>query len=177
MNKIILASALLAMILLISSNVMAVSVTADSNVSINGKEDSFSIQITNDAYYARDLLVKLYTPAEYHVTAPISVPANSTITATITVTNPYAEYTKTYSKLEVYLGKELSENDIILEFDPSAENSSASNNSSIAGLFGLESFNSETTSFSLLDWALFWILTIIAAVLLVAFIARVVKRA
>ncbi len=165
-----------ALFLLLVGTAFAFPVSVDSNVTISGKEDSFSVNITNDAYYARDLLVKVYSPAESHVTAPISVPANSTITALVTLENPYAEYTKTYSKLEVYLGKELSENDLTIIFEPNGQ-TNQNQNGSIAGLFGIDAFGNETGNFSILDWALFWVLTLIAAILLVAFIARVVKRA
>jgi len=42
--------------------------------------------------------------------------------------------------------------------------------------FGMGKFLEETSSFNIIDWVIFWFLVIVAAILVIAFVARVVRR-
>lgn len=42
--------------------------------------------------------------------------------------------------------------------------------------FGVGQFLEETSTFTIIDWVIFWFLVIVAAILVIAFVARVVRR-
>lgn len=115
-------------------------------------------------------------------------------------------YHEIESKIEVYVGKQFTQKNITLKFlekeklvqtpqkQPTQQvpietnkdtNKIDTNNSNeknvLVGFnpiawFGAGQFAEETNDFTIIDWIIFWFLVIIAAILVIAFIARVVKR-
>ena len=158
---------------LLLSTAHAFSISAPSDVNISGTDGYFYIDITNDSGEMQDIKVEFFTPAQKEISAPLSVAPNTTSSAKIRLYNDYDADTTIASKLEVYMGKEMESKEINVRF---SGNKGAANGGVLGAFFSLGAFSLETANFTLIEWALFWFLVIIAAVLLVAFVARVARR-
>ena len=172
---------MLALALLFSiSFASAFSVTVPSQVDIHDQE-YISIQVTNISSELKTLKINFFAPTETQIFAPTEVSPNQTITARILVKNTLRDYTEINSKLEIYLGSDLVEKELLLRYYPSSEviqqEQQENNNKMLGALFGFSSFFTELGNFSLVEWVALVALVIIAAFLLVALIARAVRRA
>lgn len=157
----------------------AFSITAPDSVIVPSEGTSFFVKVYNGTEATQSLKVNFLSIAKYKISAPTSIPRGATADIKITVFNNSLEnYNAIDSKIEVYLGKNLEEKNIILKMNPTAESSSITTGAftAFSGLFSLGSFFSETGTYSIVEWIVFWILVIIAAVLLIGFIARILRR-
>jgi hypothetical protein len=156
---------------LLISSVNAFSVTTSQQVDVYEK-GIFYIEITNDSAELKDLELNLYTSSEVKINAPSKIAPNTNMTAQITVYNNYESYREMNSKLEVKLGNETETKEITFRYY--AREGTADN--PISGLFGLGTFSNESAEYTIGEWIAFWVLIIIAAILLIALFARVRHR-
>ena len=165
-------------LLLLLTCAFAFTVQAPNTVEIHNT-NSFTIEITNTSSTQKELNINFFAPFEVKILSPKSIPPYAKSTAKITLNYSPNSYTEITSKLEVYLDNELDEKEITLKFFPNQanQNNNVVNDQSgeyIGALFGLGSIG-EMASFSMLEWALFIVLVIIAAILLVTLVARAIK--
>jgi len=164
--------------LLILSTVSAFTVQAPTLVEIHDV-GSFTIEITNTSNIAKELNINFFAPFEVEILAPKSIPSYAKSTAKITLNYSPQNYTEITSKLEVYLDNDLEEREITLRFfsNQANQNNNIINDQSeeyMGALFGLGAIV-ELANFSMLEWALFIVLVIIAAILLITLVARAIK--
>jgi len=172
-SKLNVAIFLLALLVL-SSVSFAFSLTSPDSIEVQGKETYFLVKVFNESKDDQLLKVNFYSTTQSSVSAPKSVASNAYADVKITVfNNNQPNYNEIDSKLEIYLGKDLEEKNITLKMISSGENNSAN---FFVGLFSLGSFFTESTSFTITEWIVFWVLVIVAAILIIAFISRVTKR-
>ena len=159
------------------STAHAITISAPSEVTIQGNSGSFYVDITNNSSEMQDIKVTFFTPAKSEISAPLSVAPNTTASAKIKLFNTYSSDTTVFSKLEVYMGKEMESKEINVKFVGNTQNSTAGTAGALGAFFSFGAFMQETTNFSLLEWGIFWLLVIVAAVLIIAFVSRVARRA
>jgi len=167
--------AIIISMLLILSGAFALSVQAPSTVDIVDS-NSFVIEITNNSNIQKELRIDFFSPANVEILSPKIIPPHSKTSAKITLNYSPKTYTEIESKLEVYLGNEFKEKIITQKFYPTGTNiDSVDQSEEYAGaLFGLVTIG-ELASFGVLEWSLFIVLAIIAAILLVTLVARTIK--
>ena len=153
--------------------VSAMTVEAPNTVEIYDS-NSFVIEITNTSSTDKVLSIDFFSPANVKILAPKSIPAHSKSSAQITLNYSPSNYTEIESKLEVYLGDELEERTITQIYYPGNSNPQDQTSQYTGALFGLGLFGG-LASFTVLEWALFIVLVIVAAILLVTLVARVIK--
>ncbi len=152
----------------------ALTIEAPEVVEVNSQEVYFLVNITNESENSANLKVNFYAPTETQVSSSKFLAKESKTTAKIFVKNNFTEYTEINSKLEVYFGTELVEKQVLLKFYPQAN--PAQITGAFTAFFSLGNFFEDFTNFSTLEYGLMFLLILVAAVLLVAFIARVIKR-
>ena len=132
----------------------------------------FYVEITNNTSELQDLEINFYSPTEVKINAPSKIAPNTNLTAQITVYNNYSKYREITSKLEVTLGNETKSKEINTRFYAIAGTA----DNPFTGLFGLGFFTLESSAFSLVEWGFFWVLVIVAAILIIALFARITHR-
>jgi hypothetical protein len=133
---------------------------------------SFFVTIINDTDSSVPIKTSFFSPLVSTVSAPSEIAPNSSTQAEITLTNSNFSKGETInSTVEVAFGDTVIQKVVSLSFTNTQKSSNL-----LSAAFGLGSFISETSGFTLLDWLIFWFLVIVAAILLVSFIARVRKR-
>jgi hypothetical protein len=132
----------------------------------------FYIEVTNNTSELQDLEINFYAPTEVKINSPSKIAPNTNLTAQITVYNNYTTYREMNSKLEVKLGDEIQSKDVSLRFYARAGIA----DNPLIGLFGLSSFVGESSSYTIVEWIAFWLLVIVAAVLIIALFARITHR-
>jgi len=145
-------------------------VDAPANVVI-ADNNSFIVNITNESSSQLPLKVNFYSPLSVSVFAPSTINPNETVAAKITLTNSNNKYkvgTQFEGTLEAKMGSKIEQKLVTLTV--------AQGNNVLAAFFSFGAFTSEIEKFSLFEWVAFWVLMIIAAVLLLGFIARANKR-
>lgn len=161
-------------LVIFSSISFAFTVTAPESVEVNEKEIYFFVKVFNESTNSLPLKVNFFSTTATKISAPKIVQPNTYADIKITVfNNNQSNYNEVDSKLEVYLGNSLEERNITLKMVQLNQNNSSN---TFAGLFTLGSFFTESTNFTITEWIVFWVLVIIAAILLIAFISRVTKR-
>jgi len=168
----------LALALLILGTVSAFTLQAPDSIEIHDST-SFTIEITNTTNTQKELKINFFTPFEVEILSPKSIPPYAKSTAKITLNYSSKTYTEITSKLEVYLDNDLEEREITLRFfsNQANQNNNIINDQSeeyMGALFGLGAIV-ELANFSMLEWALFIVLVIIAAILLITLVARAIK--
>ncbi len=166
----------LALALLILSTVSAFTISVPSQVEVHDS-NSFLVEITNPTNQTQDLQINFFSTINANVYAPDSISPHSNISARVVLDYSPPIYEEINTTLEVYLGNDLEKREILLIIYPS-QNPTTMNNTDegyLGALFGFGSVG-EMFSFSVLEWALFIVLVIIAAILLVALVVRVIKR-
>jgi len=152
-------------------------IIAPNEVNISGTQGSFIVEVSNLSLEPKDLKVNFFSTLKNSISAPTRIAPNSTAQVKITLENTYTSYTEINSTLEVFLGSDFQRKEIVIKFVPQG---SGAFNDATSGLFGaffsFGTFLQELTNFSLLEWGVFWVLVIIAAILLIAFIARVRRK-
>ena len=98
---------------------------------------------------------------------------NSVGKATITIYNNINTVQDITATVEVVNGQEIVQKEVLLSFK---ENPTGSLSAAFTAFFSFGLFNKEVALFSDADWAIFWVLVLVAAVLVVAFVSRLVKR-
>ncbi len=167
---------LLFVIVIFTSKAYALDISAPSTVTINDKT-SFLVEITNPSNSAVNLTVNFFAPVKVDVVAPSQIAPNSKVTAKITVYNKFSDEREINATVEAITNDQTVQKEVVLVFKPVVKNNFAQDaTKALSGLFAFGLGNGELSSFTLTDWVLFWVLVIVAAVLVVAFIARVVKR-
>lgn len=167
---------LIFIIVLFSSKAFAVGVSAPSEV-IVGDKTVFFVDITNNSASTQNLSVNFYAPIGVKVTSPTSIASNSIATAKIELTNKtFTDNTKQNAILEVTLGNSVERKEISLSFKKTNQGIGAGVGAFMTGFFSLSSSINELANFSPLEWVVFFILVIIVAVMLIAFISRVRNR-
>ena len=165
--------------LLILSGAFALSVQAPSTVDIVDS-NSFVIEITNTSNTEKELRIDFFSPANVEILSPKIIPPHAKTSAKITLNYSPQTYTEIESKLEVYLGNEFKEKMITQKFYPTGTNidsidQSVDQSEEYTGaLFGLVAIG-ELASFGVLEWSLFIVLVIIAAILLITLAARTLR--
>ena len=166
----------LAIFLAIFSTALAFPLSAPQVVEVHNDSNYFYADITNNTDTTQTVSVNFYSTGKTSISVPKSITPNSTIKAKITIFNDSIEtYHERTSKLEVYVGNDLEEKQIQVKFYPKGS-LTGEISKSVSGLFSLADFSKETTNFSVSDWIIFWVLVVIAAILLIAFMSRVVRR-
>jgi hypothetical protein len=161
---------LLLVILISTVNAFPINTNSTVDVYENGL---FYVEITNNTSELQDLEINFYTPAEIKINAPSKIAPNTNITAQVTVYNKYDSYREITSKLEVTMGQEIETKNINLRF---FETDGTMTNE-LTSFFGAGYFVfGNDFAFSLIDWIAFWVLVIVAAILLIALVARIVHR-
>jgi len=161
------------------SGAFALSVQAPSTVDIIDS-NSFVIEITNTSNTEKELRIDFFSPANVEILFPKIIPPHAKTSAKIILNYSPQTYTEIESKLEVYLGNEFKEKMITQKFYPTGTNidlvdQPVDQSQEYAGaLFGLVAIG-EMGSFGVLEWSLFIVLVIIAAILLVTLVARAIK--
>ena len=167
-----LAVVLLLVIVLFGAKVYGLSISAPETVEITNKA-VFTVDLVNDSDSAANITVNFFSPAKSEITAPRQLAPNSTSKATITIYNNINKVQDITSTVEVSVGEQKIQKQVILSFK---ENPTGSLAGAFSALFSFGLFNKEVASFSGIDWVAFWVLVIIAAVLVVAFVSRLVRR-
>lgn len=168
--------AVLFLLVIFSAKGFALSVTAPESVTINDKA-SFYVDITNDSIQGIDFEVSIFAPVKTQIVSPTSIGPNETAKAKIIVYNKYSEKTEINSKIEVISEGIIVQKEITFIFEPANETAIPQGESRIlTGLFSFGLVLGELTGFTILDWVIFWILVVIVAFLLIAFVARLRKR-
>jgi len=163
----------LALALLILGTVSAFTLQAPDSIEIHDST-SFTIEITNTTNTQKELKINFFTPFEVEILSPKSIPPYAKSSAKITLNYSPKTYTEIISKLEVYLDNDLEEKEITLKFFPSTNQLNDQSQQYVGALLGFGTVG-ELTNFSILEWALFIVLVIIAAILLVTLVARTIK--
>ncbi len=172
MDKEYMLVALLFFILLLGAYGHALQISAPEKVSIQDKT-SFYVTITNDSDSPAEVKVNFYSPAKSQITAPKTILPNSSSQAKITVLGSASPSGEFDASIEAVSGQEIVKKNIVLSFEESEKSKS---DAALSAFFSLGAFNNELGKLSPFEWVMFWIMVIIAAVLLVAFIARVNRR-
>jgi len=157
------------MLVLFSAKAYA-SVNVPEQVIVSDKT-TFFIEITNDSDKQVDLEVNFFAPIKSEIVVPSKIAPYEKTSAKITIFNSkYDESTQLNATVEIKMDEKVEQKNIALIF--SGNNS----NSALTGLFSFGTFTQQITKFSIFEWAVFWVLVIIAAILLIAFISRVRNR-
>jgi hypothetical protein len=160
-------------------SVSALSVSAPSTVQVTDT-NSFIVEITNNSNIEKELTINFFSTANVKIHSPKAILPHSKISVKINLDYSSPNYTEMESKLEVYLDNEFKEKMITQKFYPTGTNKNTNINSNdqsgeyAGALFGLAAMG-EFASFSVLEWALFIVLVIVAAILLLTLIARAIK--
>ncbi|HNV01092.1 MAG TPA: hypothetical protein PKK60_01545 [archaeon] len=209
MNRYLVALVMLLTFCLVAS---AVSISVPDSIEIKDSHTVFFVDITNESNELLPVTINFYTTTRTDLVYPKTISPNSTITLKVIVENDSTpNYHEVESKLEVYVGKQFTQKNIVLKFfekeklvqlpqtpvtqqpivttDNNAINdtnqvdtNSIDSNTKVTieirpvGWFMMGAFLEETSNFSLIDWVIFWFLVIVAAILVIAFVARVVRR-
>jgi hypothetical protein len=164
-------------VLFFLSTASAFTISAPEVIDVHNNE-TFFVEVTNTTNQLQELNVAFFSPAETTISAPKNLSPNSTAKVKVTLNYSPKNYTEVLSKLEVKLGTGLEYKEILVRFysDGTQPQQNPLAGDFFAGLFGLTFFFQESLGYSALEWALFIVLVIVAAILLVAFIARASKR-
>ena len=161
--------ALLFIIFLFGAKSFALNISAPDSVVVSDNS-SFFVDITNDSEKAIDLQVNFFSPLKSEVIAPFTLAPNQTTKAKITLHNTsFGDNTKLTAIVEARSGSTVAQKEILLNFQNTGL-------AAVSGLFSLGAFTGEVSTFSLAEWGIFWVLVIIAAVLVVAFVSRIKRR-
>jgi len=156
----------------IFTSVTAFTIESPSVVDVFGDKNSFYVDVINNTNEVQPLVVNFYSSAKTQISQPKSLAPNSSTKIKITIEHDNKpRYHEVDSKLEIYLGKDLEEKNISIRFYEKNNSSQ-----SLASFLSFSSFSQETSQFVFVEWIIFWVLVIIAAVLLIAFVSKVVRR-
>lgn len=167
-----LAVIALLVIVLFGAKAFAFSISAPDSVIVTDKA-VFTVDLTNDSSQAANVVMNFYSPAQSTISYPKQLAPNSSGKATITINNNISKVEDISATIEAVVGEEKVQKEVTLSFK---ENPSTSLGAAFGAFFSIPLFNEEIASFSGADWVIFWVLTIIAAVLIVAFVSRLVRR-
>ena len=160
--------------------VSALNIVAPDEVTVIDSTEFF-IDITNTTNTPQTLKLNLFSTAQVETFSPNSVAANSTAKVKVVVFNKFDSYTELNSKLEVYLGSEYQEKNIIFKFskEKSADFLGSDLVSGANSFFSLIAVNSFFTlaDYSFLEVSVITVLVLLILVLFVTLIVRIVKRA
>jgi len=171
-DKEYLLVAVLFFILLIGAYGNALTISAPEKISVTDKA-TFYVKLTNDSASAVNVNVNFYSPVKSEVFAPKKVLLNSTSESKIIVYNSNNLNEDVEATVEAMVGEEAERSVVILSFQ---SKNITGLESAVGAFFSIGTFNEELAKLSPIEWIVFWILVIVAAVLLVAFIARVNRR-
>ncbi|MFA5931549.1 MAG: hypothetical protein WC821_04535 [archaeon] len=163
------------LLVLFSAKAFAI-VEAPTQVMVDDKT-IFYVDISNDSDKIVNLSVNFFAPIKSEVVVQKTIAPREKATAKITLYNTkYDSKTKINAIVEANMGDTIEQKEIVLSFSGKQFNQNGPLNAMFTSFFSLSSFVSETTNYSLADWAIFWVLIIISAVLLIAFVSRVKNR-
>lgn len=182
----------------------ALSISVPDSIEVKEAQSIFYVDITNESPEVLPVIINFYTTTKSDVIYPKTISSYSTITAKIIVYNDSTpNYHEVESKLEVYVGRRFAQKNVTLRFfekekliqfptpivdlnipqdTNTIDQNSVDQNTVVlieitpVAWFGLSSFFNETNNFTIIDWVIFWFLVLVAAILVVAFVARVAKR-
>ncbi len=173
--KKLLALALILVLFSVAS--YAAFVEAPATVVVNQEQKDFDVEIFNEGFGEEDFSVRLFGPFEIEV-SPSSgtIRSESAVTSTVSIAHDESFVGNTFeTTLEVELDGETTSRKIRVMFkeieegeEPASENSTGF--VSLAGFYGV------ATEFLTVENAFNFVLMAIAAILLIAFIARFIKR-
>ena len=165
--------------LILTFSIVTANVTTINELMVDSDEAYFLVEIENIKDTPKDLQINFYAPLTSQIVSTSTLAPFSKTSAKIYVKNEFNEYTEITAKLEVYLDGDLEEKEILLKFNKTDKviNQEINNDEQVfAGLFGLTTFVEEASNFGSIEYVLLFVLILIATVLLVAFIARIIKR-
>lgn len=161
------------LIVLFGSNGYAFELKAPSEVVV-ANDAVFYVDLVNDSSRVVDLKLNFYAPADVSITAPNNISPNSTVQAKITIFNNFKDERIISGLVEASFDEQVLTKEVELHFKKKSGNSS--NSSDFTGLFSAGSTISGFELFTLGEWIIFIVLAIICAVLLVSFIAKLMRR-
>lgn len=182
----------------------AASISVPDSIEVRDAQSIFYVDITNESNELLPVTINFYTTTKTDIISQKTISPYSTITAKIIVNNDSTpNYHEVESKIEVYVGKQFTQKNIILKFfekeklvqlpqtqvtQPVVSDTNNIDTDFLDGntkimieitpvaWFGAGQFLEETSTFTIIDWVIFWFLVIVAAILVIAFVARVVRR-
>lgn len=173
MRKCLYALALFLLLFSVSSNALVVDVPG--NIIVQQDEKIVDIKIKNDSDYAQDFSVELSIPNASIDPSEGSLEAGESVTASLSISPEENLAGSTYAgQLRVSMGEEKETREISVMFKEkaTAEPKEEPAPQPAAGFFALP----DLSVFFTAENALNIVLAIVAAILLIAFIARLVKR-
>lgn len=172
MKKSIYALALF--FLLFSASCQALIVNEIGTIVVQQDEKSVDVKIKNDSDYAQDFTIELSIPNASIDPSEGSLEAGESITALLSISPEENLAGSTYSgQLRVMMGEEQERKEIRVMFKEKAvEKPKEEPKPNPGGFFALP----DLSAFFTAENALNIVLAIVAAILLIAFIARLVKR-
>ncbi len=161
----------LVLVIIFGARGYALQISAPVSVSIE-ESGQFVVDINNDSKEVLNISLSVYSPAKSEVKVPKIIEPNSTAKALVLLKSngEYGDYVGT---IEVKSNGEIVKKEFFLTIE---QKKAVSQGNFFGGLFSLGAFVNETGQFSLTEWGFFWILVIVAAILLIAFVARVRRR-
>jgi len=174
LRKAVIALAL--MLVLLVSGAHAGFVEAPATVVVNEEQKDFDVHIFNGGFSQEDYSVRLFGPFEAAITPSSgSVGGESAVTSTICILHEEGLVGSTFeATLEVELGQ-FSESKRVRVMFKELEVPEETG-ASLAGFVSLAGFYGAASMFLTMENMVNLVLVIIAAILLIAFIARFVKR-
>lgn len=167
-----LAVIALLLLVLFSTKGFALQMNAPESIIVSDR-NVLTVDLVNDSNRVADISVKFFSPSKYEITAPTKLNPNSSGKAKITIFNDALLEQEVNATIEARVGKEIVQKEVRIVFTRSRLGDIGAN---LAGMFSFAAFGAETQAFTLGDWFAFWILVIIAAVLVIAFVARLGRR-
>ncbi|MEI7961320.1 MAG: hypothetical protein WCI04_03205 [archaeon] len=164
--------AILIVIVLFGAKAYGFSISAPDLVIITDKA-VFTVDLNNNSSSVANVLVSFYSPAKSSLSYPTKMAPNSSGKATITVYNTINKVQDITATVEAVVGEERVQKEVLLSFK---ENTQGSIAGAFTAFFSFGLFNKEVAAFSGVDWIVFWVLVIVAAILIIAFISRLAKR-
>lgn len=161
-------------LVLLSAGSHAAFLEAPATVVVNGEQKEFSVIVWNDGLYEADYSLRLFGPFEAAVNPSSGVLAGeSAVTSNITILNDDAlEGSNFEARLEAKVGEVTIARDVRILFKSSGEEISSEG----SGLISLAGFYGVAVSLFTAENLLNLVLAVVAAVLIIAFVARFIKR-
>ena len=166
-----LAVVVLLVVVLFGARVYGLEINSPQIVSVTDNA-VFTVDLVNNSDSAVGVTLDFFSPVKYSASYPKQLAPNSTGKATITVYNNLNLAQDVSATIEATVGKTKVQKSVILSFK---QNELGVLVGAFSILFSPSAFISEISSFGFLEWFGFALLVIIAAILLIAFIARLTR--
>jgi hypothetical protein len=173
LGKSVLALALMLVLFSVACN--AAFVEAPATIVVNEEQKDFDVEIWNEGFGEEDFSVRLFGPFETAVSPSSgSIGAESAVASTVSIMHDEALVGSTFeATLEVELDGQTTSRNVRVMFKDLEEEPASGN---LSGFVSLAGFYGAATTFLSVENMVNLVLVVIAAILLIAFIARFIKR-